>query len=202
VTLTTRTPLRHAKRYATADEARTSKAGQQEGSSAAECERCEGWHVAKPKGKPPVRVRQIGRASERADGKSSARKAGSSTSSRAEPFPPAVAAQIDARDPWCVHCGSPDGLQRHHRRGKGVGGDPRACTQCACNGARLCWLCHSWAHTEGRVEAEAEGLIISRATTQPRTESVLVHTSEDGGVRKWPLCDGTYADEQPGSVAA
>jgi hypothetical protein len=69
---------------------------------------------------------------------------------------------------------------------------------------RICLACHGWAHSgKGRREAEAEGLIISRATAEPWTESVLVHTPEDGGgMTKWPLCDGSYADEQPEAVAA
>ena len=122
---------------------------------------------------------------------------------RAESFPPHVAAQIDARDPWCVHCGSASGLQRHHRRIKGQGGDPRPHTDCACNGVRICWLCHDWAHKEGRTEAEAEGLIISRATAEPGRESVLVHLEADsGGMRKWPSCDGRWLDEQPERRAA
>jgi hypothetical protein len=122
---------------------------------------------------------------------------------RRESFPPAVAALIDARDPWCVHCGSADGLHRHHRRIKGTGGDPRPHTDCACNGVRLCWLCHSWAHQEGRGDAEAEGLIIPRATAEPRRESVLVHLEADsGGMRKFPTCDGRWLDKQPERRAA
>jgi hypothetical protein len=125
-------------------------------------------------------------------GKSAARtKCGSGTG---ETFPPAVAALIDARDPWCVHCGSPDNLHRHHRRIKGIGGDPREHTHCACDGLRLCSACHEWAHTTGRREAEAEGLIIPRATLEPWTVSVLVHLA-DGGVRKFPTCDGRWVDD-------
>ena len=134
--------------------------------------------------------------------KSAARKGGAGSSGRAESFPPDVAALIDARDPWCVHCGSPDDLQRHHRRLKGSGGDPRPHTQCACNGVRLCPRCHLvWAHREGRLEAEAEGIIIPRATKEPGTVSVLVHTL-DGGMAKYPHCDGTYQDYPPEEVAA
>ena len=134
--------------------------------------------------------------------RSAAAKRGGASSGRAESFPPGVAALIDARDPWCVHCGSPDDLQRHHRRLKGSGGDPRPHTQCTCNGVRLCPRCHLvWAHREGRLEAEAEGIIIPRATKEPGTVSVLVHTL-DGGMAKYPHCDGTYQDYPPEEVAA
>jgi len=122
--------------------------------------------------------------------------------SLARPFPPAVAALLDARDAWCVHCGSMDHLQRHHRRGKGIGGDPRPHTQCACNGIRLCWLCHSWAHESGRAEAAEEGLIIPRITAAPCTVAVLVHTEQDGGdFRAWPACDGGWLFDAPDGAA-
>ena len=136
--------------------------------------------------------------------KSAARKKGSS-SGRAESFPPAVAALIDARDPWCIHCGTPFNLHRHHRRLKGIGGDGRDHTQCSCNGVRLCWLCHSWAHSgAGQGEARDEGLIIPRAAVEPFTLSVLVHLEDDrGGMRKWPSCDGRWLDYVPeGGLAA
>ena len=128
------------------------------------------------------------------NGKSAARtKAGSGTG---ETFPPAVAALIDARDPWCVHCGSPDNLHRHHRRIRGIGGDGRDHTNCACNGVRVCAAEHAWIHdTEaGRREAEAEGRIIPRPVLEPWTVSVLVHLA-DGGVRKFPTCDGRWVDD-------
>jgi hypothetical protein len=128
-------------------------------------------------GNPPA-------AESRVKGAAAKRAAGSS--GRRESFPPAVAALIDARDPWCIHCGSPRDLQRQ------------------CNSARICRTCHEWVHSgKGRREAEAEGLIIPRSTTEPYRKSVLVHTPEDGGgMQQYPLCDGTYADEQPGLVAA
>ena len=121
-----------------------------------------------------------------------------------ESFPPAIAALIDARDAWCIHCGTPRGLQRHHRRIKGFGGDPRPHTDCACNGVRICATCHDWAHSgDGRREAEAEGLIIPRVTAAPWTLPVLVHLEEDaGGQRKFPSCDGRWLDYMPGSEAA
>ena len=126
------------------------------------------------------------------------------SSGRRESFPPAVAALIDARDPWCIHCGSPYDLQRHHRRIKGHGGDPRPHTDCACVGIRICRTCHDWAHSgKGRREAEAEGLIIPRSAVEPFTLSVLVHLEGDsGGARKFPSCDGRWLDYPQGSVAA
>ena len=130
------------------------------------------------------------------DRNAAARKGGTS-SGRPHSFPPAVLALLDARDPWCIHCGSVDALQHHHRRLKGIGGDRRDHTQCACNGVRLCWLCHSWAHSgNGQGEARAEGLIIPRATLEPFAADVLVHLRGDvGGQRKFPTCDGQWADD-------
>jgi len=124
-------------------------------------------------------------------------------SGRRESFPPAVAALIDARDPWCVHCGSPRDLQRHHRRIRGYGGDGRDHTHCACNGVRLCILCHvPWAHLRRR-EAEAEGIVIPRAETDPWRRSLMVHTEADSGFTAWPTCDGRYVTEMPeGAMAA
>lgn len=162
-------------------------------------------------GKPPQRktplqpvpwsraVRPVGAGSGK--GKSAAAREGGP--GRAGSFPAAVAALIDARDPWCVHCGSSDGLQRHHRRGKGHGGDPRPHTDCACNGVRLCWVCHSWAHTSGRIKAEAEGLIIPRAAVLPFTLSFLFHAEEDGsGICVWPTCDGGWVFDDPAGAGA
>ena len=116
---------------------------------------------------------------------------------RPKGFPPDIAALLAERDPWCVHCGSADGLQHHHRRLKGIGGDGRDHTQCACNGVRLCWLCHSWAHSgNGQRKARTEGLIISRFILEPFAADVLVHLRGDvGGQRKFPTCDGRWVDE-------
>lgn len=135
--------------------------------------------------------------------KSAATRRSLQTSGRGESFPPAVAALIDARDPWCIHCGSPDDLQRHHRRIRGIGGDGRDHTHCACAGVRLCARCHlGWAHGEGRSEAEAEGIIIPRSELYPWRRPLLVHT-QDGGFTAWPTCDGRYVTEMPeGALAA
>jgi hypothetical protein len=177
------TPMRRCgKRYENAAEALRSKAGQVPGVEVAEC-RCGGVHLIKP----PER---------RADGKP--RKAvGGNT------IPAKVCKQVDKRDGRrCVKCGSGRNLHRHHRRIKGQGGDARKCTDCACNLVILCWECHLWVHSSnGRREAEAEGLIIPRSTSEPGRISVLVHT-EDGGLTRFPGCDGEYHDEPPQEVAA
>ena len=136
--------------------------------------------------------------------KSAARTRSRTTSRRPESFPRDVAARIDARDPWCIHCGTPNNLHRHHRRIKGMGGDPREHTDCACVGVRICGACHEWAHSsKGRREAEAEGLIIPRVTLQPWTLAVLVRLEENrGGLLKYPTCDGRWLDYVPeGRVA-
>jgi hypothetical protein len=135
-----------------------------------------------------------------ADGgvRDAATKRAGSVTGRPHGFPKAVADLLDARDPWCVYCGSPRDLQRHHRRLKGIGGDGRDHTQCACNGVRLCADHHAWAHSgAGRKEAEAEGLIIVRATLEPFRESVTVHLEADGGgLLKYPSCDGRWLDAE------
>lgn len=124
------------------------------------------------------------------------------TRGRAESFPAVVAALLAARDPWCVHCGSPNDLQNHHRRIRGIGGDGRDHTHCACNGVRLCILCHvPWAHTVGRREAEAEGVIIPRSEPEPWRQPLMVHTAADSGMTVFLTCDGRYVTE-PQELAA
>ena len=125
------------------------------------------------------------------------------TKARAESFPPAVAALIDARDPWCVKCGSPYDLHRHHRRIKGIGGDGRDHTDCACNGVKLCRSCHlDWAHSgDGRREAKDEGVVIPRAESEPWRQPLMVHTAADSGMTIYLTCDGRYVTE-PQELAA
>ena len=149
-----------------------------------------------PASQPPVNGTPLARS---ASGKGSG-----SSSGRPKSFPLAVAAILAERDSWCVYCGSPRDLQNHHRRLKGIGGDTRDHTQCACNGVRLCADHHAWAHSgSGRRDAEAEGLIVPRSTLEPFRASVLVHLEEDrGGMRLWPLCDGTWGDAEPLAVAS
>ena len=135
--------------------------------------------------------------------KTAATRSTPTTSGRAESFPPLVAALIDIRDRWCVKCGSPSDLHRHHRRIKGIGGDSRPHTDCACNGILLCLGHHEWAHSgKGRREAEAEGLIIPRSETAPWRHPLMVHTAAGSGFTGWPACDGRYLYEAPeGAVA-
>lgn len=122
---------------------------------------------------------------------------------RAESFPPDVAALIDARDPWCMHCGATENLQRHHRRIRGIGGDGRDHTHCACAGVRLCVLCHvPWAHLKRR-ESEAEGFVIPRSELEPWRRPLLIRTSPSSGLMAWHLCDGSRVYEMPeGALAA
>lgn len=120
---------------------------------------------------------------------------------RTDTIPPKVRGLVNDRDPWCVHCGSPNALHQHHRRLKGDGGDTRPHTDCCCNLVRLCATCHYWAHVLGRPEAEAEGLIIPAETLLPGSVSVLVHTA-DGGMDRYPACDGEWVSNSPLAGAA
>jgi hypothetical protein len=113
-------------------------------------------------------------------------------------IPAKVRQQVSLRDPWCVHCGRTYGLHCHHRRLKGSGGDPRPHTDCSCNIVRLCWRDHALIHdtADGRRLAEAEGLIISGAVTEPWTEPVLVQT-QDSEFAAFPTCDGRWSKGPP-----
>ena len=159
--------------------------------------------IVRTSGLPPVSARRLEGAGAGIV-KSAARKGGAGSSARAESFPPDVAALIDARDPWCIRCGSPHDLHRHHRRIKGIGGDSRPHTDCACNAVRICARCHEWAHLEGRREAEARGLIISRAETAPWRHALMVRTEAetDSGFTAYPTCSGGWVFDSPeGAVA-
>lgn len=115
---------------------------------------------------------------------------------RSVPFPPAVAAQLDTRDEWCQRDGKPGPLHRHHRRAKGMGGDTRPHTQCACNGIKLCLACHIWVHANPE-RATAEGWIVSEEVCEPGRVSVMRGTEDGGGATMWPACDGQWAAESP-----
>jgi hypothetical protein len=119
---------------------------------------------------------------------------------RADTIPPKVRQLVNARDPWSILSGTPYGLEIHHRRLKGSGGDPRPHTDCPCNLIRLTRDEHAWVHAH-RAEAEAEGFILPAETVFPGSVSVLFR-SADGGASLWPSCDGTWLSEAPeGAVA-
>lgn len=129
--------------------------------------------------------------------------------SRPDPFPPAVARQLDERDEVCQRCGKAGRLERHHRRAKHMGGSKgRSHTQCACNGVRLCRACHEWVHKEAK-QARALGLIVLQSVSLP--SSVGMHprsfryaTLDDyndwmerggqGSDPVYPTCDGEWSD--------
>lgn len=193
------------KQYGTEEEALRSKAGQRPGAVAKPC-RCGSVHLTFPapwsRAVPPVLSPGAARGRE-AGRKIAATGKARTASGRAETFPPEVAALLADRDPWCVHCGSPYDLQNHHRRIRGSGGDPRSHTHCACNGVRLCALCHvPWAHTEGRREAGAQGIVIPRSETAPWRRALMVHTAADSGFTGYPTCDGGWVLEAPAGAVA
>lgn len=118
---------------------------------------------------------------------------------RKDTIPRKIRALVNARDPWCVMCGSTSGLEQHHRRPKQMGGDPRACADCCCNIVRACAEHHRWIHANRR-EAEAMGLLLPAETVLPGSVGVM-RASEDGGVTSWPDCQGNWHAE-PCEVAA
>lgn len=113
-----------------------------------------------------------------------------------DPFPPAVAAQLDRRDEHCQRCGRGGRLERHHRRAKHMGGSKgRAHTQCACNGLRLCRTCHRWVH-ENVTEATDHGWIVKQAVPLPAKRGVsrCIDVNDNGVALldpQWLRCDGT-----------
>ncbi len=172
---------RCGKRYRTEDEALRSKAGRVAGAEVTSC-RCDGYHVARP-------------AAPRGDGKPRKPVNGNT-------IPAKVCDQVDGRDGrQCVKCGGHGAIHRHHRRLKGQGGDTRPHTDCACNLVLLCLMCHFWVHVEDRRTAEAEGLILPGSETEPWKHGVMVHSTDDAGVTRWPRCDGTYGDSPEGLAA-
>ena len=172
MSLTQRTEIRRCgKPYSTMEKALASKRGQSGRYTAEKCpdRSCRRWHL-RPK------PRQA-----------------------AHPFPPKVAAQLDARDQCCQRCGSGRNLERHHRRLKGSGGSQdRAHAQCACNGVVLCQKCHGQVHRGNRIEAGAQGFIVSQSVDEPGSVSVMRFAAADGGATQYPTCDGGWSDTAPG----
>lgn len=119
-------------------------------------------------------------------------------------FPRKVAALLDKRDGICQRCGIAGPLHRHHRRGKGSGGDRRLHAQCACNGLELCtWNpqdglggCHRWVHLHPR-QAMAEGFIVSHEAERPGDIGVMRFAARDGGATQWPACAGEWLETAP-----
>jgi hypothetical protein len=136
----------------------------------------------------------------------SARRAAAGTPQRKpakpEGFPEAIRQAALARDHGhCIACGDDRSLHVHHRRIKGMGGDARAHTDCLCNAATVCALCHRWAHAERR-EAEAQGFVVPRGTKLPGSVSVKVHGAGGDGSALYPTCGGEWVTEAPSGVAA
>lgn len=92
----------------------------------------------------------------------------------------------------CARCWSTWRLHLHHRRIKGIGGDPRPHTDCACDGVTLCERCHKWVHEEGRAEAEATGYIVSRSQPFPGSVSILIGAASGSGATVHLPCDKPY----------
>jgi hypothetical protein len=138
------------------------------------------------------------------------RKPRKDTGSQQKPFPLPVRALLDARDislldmeRCCQMCAATENLERHHRRGKGMGGSQgRPHAQCACNGVVLCRRHHRWVHRAGRREAEAEGFIVSQAEDFPGSVSVMRFAEAGGGASQFPSCDGRWLDEAEIGAAA
>jgi len=119
----------------------------------------------------------------------------------AKGFPEAIRkAAIERDHGHCIACGDDRALHVHHRRIKGMGGDSRAHTDCLCNAATLCHLCHLFVHAQRR-EAEAQGFVVPRTTKLPGSISVMVHGAGGDGNSLFPTCDGQWSTS-PGQVSA
>lgn len=180
------------RRYGTEDEALRSKRAQDPTMVVLPCW-CEGFHVRKRRA-----VTVAGMAA-----------AVAKPTPYRDTIPPRVRRLVDARD-------SVDGVRlsvltgmpatrphRHHRRGKGMGGDTRAHVDCPCNIVTLDEGDHYWCHVLGRIDAEAEGFIVSGAEIFPGAVSVLVHSEGDtSGTEAWPTCDGEWVFQAPERLEA
>lgn len=119
------------------------------------------------------------------------------------PFPAAVAAQLDVRDPCCQFqgCAVTENLQRHHRRYKAAGGSAnRPHTQCPCNGIRLCPEHHALVHSRS-AGARDDGYSVSQSCDYPSSQPVL-RTDGSRPARYWATCDGRWVTERPEGAAA
>lgn len=123
---------------------------------------------------------------------------------RKDTIPPRVRKMARDRDGHqCARCPSVKDLHLHHRRLKGIGGDPRPHTDCTCNAIVLCRACHEWAHGKGRLEAEATGYIVPRSELFPGAVSVLIGAGGPSGALAWLPCgEGCYSLKPPMGVAA
>lgn len=75
-------------------------------------------------------------------------------------FTPATRRTILDRDgAACIVCGAVYGLQLHHRRPRGMGGNRTAVTRSAANGITLCLTCHSTAESFRDVALKAGVLV-------------------------------------------
>lgn len=177
MTLSQRNPMSGCgKPYATEAAAMCSKRGRAGGLTAVLC-RCKSWHL-----RDATEIVLPDRRTARPD-----------------TFSAAVRAQLDKRDGCCQNCGSTQGLQRHHRRGKASGGSSRrAHTHCSCNGLILCWRCHPWSHVRGRRQAQAQGFVVSQSVAEPASIGVMRYAGTGGGgATQWPTCGGTWAGSAP-----
>lgn len=133
----------------------------------------------------------------RGTGLSRAPRPGSPAKTRAgrrDTIPPRVRKTVARRDEWaCAWCNTTKDLQEHHRRIKGIGGDTRPHTECACNIVVLCSRHHDEAHKGDRAVAEAQGLVVPRETALPGLVAVRVH----GGAVTWQTCDGRRVTVEP-----
>jgi len=119
--------------------------------------------------------------------------------SRPDPFPPAVARLLDARDEHCQRCGATGRLERHHRRAKASGGSgARAHTQCACNGVRLCRGCHRAVH-EHPAQSRDHGWIVSQSVALPG-KVAMTPWNAWRSVLWYPTCEGGWTDGQENGV--
>jgi hypothetical protein len=128
------------------------------------------------------------------------RQRGSGRGSR-DTIPPSVRRRVNARDQWCMRCGSPGALHQHHRRLKQQGGDQRAHTDCPCNIVRICLFCHEQVHGKDRRAAEDEGFILPAETTEPGMHPVLLRTA-DGGMTAFATCAGEWVVEAPAEAVS